>query len=205
MSGPKTTWADLANLGWSKQQAYDRFNAHRGGTMKGLGDIAMNEGFANDWGWHAYNGLAGSPRIAGQTVDNIESSSIVFTYDNTANLQEVRRVLDRDVDQYRSLSAISFARFAHAASVPKAGISLGQKIDIPGVGGSEFSIEISTDSTKEETRENSHTLSTTWPIIVMGGEHVSIERIRIVSTGQTIYHQDYGVMDNSLVATKGKM
>ncbi|KAJ7690364.1 hypothetical protein B0H17DRAFT_1331428 [Mycena rosella] len=151
LSAPvSTSWADLANLGWSKQQAYDRFHARRGGTMEGLGDMAMNEGFAKDWGCYAYNDLIGHPRIVGKTTDNIESSKIVFMYDNTASL-------------------------------------------IPNVGGSKFSIEISTDSTKEVTKENVHSLSKTWDITVMPGEFCTLQRVRTVSTGQMTYDQDYGM------------
>ena len=50
MSGPKTTWEDLSNLGWFKQQVYDKLNSVRGGTMQGFGDMALNEGFATDYG-----------------------------------------------------------------------------------------------------------------------------------------------------------
>jgi len=196
MSGPKTSWEDLSNLGWYRQQAYDRFNARRGGTMQGLGDMALNESFANDWGWYSYNVLVGSPRIAGNSADNIESSSIVWTYDNTQNLQEFQTSwTEKWTNSVRATLSIS----THA------GISLSQSISIPGVGGSEFSMTISTDSMKEESRETSHELSTTWGITVMPGEIVRIERIRMVTNGQAIYHQDYGLASNSLMATKGKM
>ena len=47
--GPKTTWEDLANLGWLKQQVYDELNARRGYTMHGFGDLALNESFADSW------------------------------------------------------------------------------------------------------------------------------------------------------------
>ena len=50
MSGPQTKWEDLSNLGWFKQQVYDKLNSVRGGTMQGFGDMALNEGFATDYG-----------------------------------------------------------------------------------------------------------------------------------------------------------
>ncbi|KAJ7754151.1 TEER-decreasing protein [Mycena maculata] len=194
--GPKTTWEDLANLGWYKQQAYDRFNSWRGGTMEGLGDMALNEGFANDYGWYSYNVLIGSPRIAGNSSDNIESSSIVWMYDNSQNLQEFTATW---TETWTNSVTASLSISTHA------GISLSQSISIPGVGGSEFSIEISTDSTKEETKQSSHQLSTSWGITVLPGETVYIERVRMVTTGQAIYNQDYGLSSDSLVATKGRI
>ncbi|KAJ7645733.1 hypothetical protein B0H17DRAFT_1215970 [Mycena rosella] len=163
ISGPQTSWADLANLGWFKQQAYDRFNARRGGTMEGLNDMAMNEGFAKDWGWYAYNALAGSPRIAGKTF----TASWTETWINTAR------------------ACLSITNHA--------GIPLGQIISIPDVGGSKFSIEISKDSTKEVTKESVHSLSKTWDITVMPGEFCSLQRVRTVSTDQMTYDQDYGM------------
>ncbi|KAJ7473031.1 TEER-decreasing protein [Mycena galericulata] len=192
MAGPRTSWEDLANLGWYKQQAYDRFNARRGGTMQGLGDIALNESFAHDWSWYSYNVLIGAPRIAGNSADTIESSTIVWMYDNSQNMQEFQASW---TETWTNSSRASLSISTHA------GISLSQSISIPGVGGSEFSISISTDSTKEETRETSHQLSTTWGITVMAGETVSIERVRMVTSGQAIYHQDYGLASNSLMAS----
>ncbi|KAJ7456011.1 TEER-decreasing protein [Mycena galericulata] len=196
--GPRTNWEDLANLGWFRQQAYDRFNARRGGTMQGLGDMALNEGFAHDWrhaGWYSYNVLIGNPRIAGNSADNIESSSIVWTYDNSANFQEFQATW---TETWTNSTSAALSISTHA------GISLSQSISIFGVGGSEFAMSISTDSTREETRENSHELSTTWGITVMPGETVNIERVRMVTHGRVVYHQDYGIAHNSLMATKGR-
>ncbi|KAJ7671887.1 cytolysin [Mycena rosella] len=192
--GPRTSWEDLANLGWFRQQAYDRFNARRGGTMQGMGDIALNETFAHDWSWYSYNILLGPPRIAGDSIDTIESSSIAWTYDNSANLQEFTASW---TETWTNSVRASLSISTHA------GISLSQSISILGVGGSEFAMSISTDSTREETRENTHELSTTWGITVMPGETVHIERVRMVTNGQAVYHQDYGLAANSLMATKG--
>ena len=47
--GPKTTWEDLSNLGWYKQQVYEKADAARGGTMEGIGDISLNDGIAADY------------------------------------------------------------------------------------------------------------------------------------------------------------
>ncbi|KAJ7501184.1 hypothetical protein B0H11DRAFT_1993915 [Mycena galericulata] len=91
-------------------------------------------------------------------------------YDNSQNMQEFQASW---TETWTNSSRASLSISTHA------GISLSQSISIPGVGGSEFSITISTDSTKEETRETSHQLSTSWGITVMAGEIVSIERVRM--------------------------
>ncbi len=41
--GPKTSWDDLANLCWTKQQVYDTLNPLRGYTMHGLDDLHLND------------------------------------------------------------------------------------------------------------------------------------------------------------------
>jgi len=48
--GPKTTWADLAALGWTKQAVFDKLNPERRNTMHALNDLALNEGFAAEKG-----------------------------------------------------------------------------------------------------------------------------------------------------------
>ncbi|KAJ7186120.1 cytolysin [Mycena filopes] len=193
--GPLTTWQDLANLGWFRQQAYDRFNARRGGTMQGMQDIALNETFAHDWSWYSYNVLIGTPRIVGNSLDSIESSSIVWTYDNSQNLQEFQATWTETWTNTNTAS-LSITNSAH--------ISLSQSITIANVASSEFSMTIGTDSTTKESRQSTHELSTSWGITVAAGETVHIERVRTVTNGQAIYAQDYGLSANSLMATKGQ-
>ena len=48
--GPLTTFQDLANLGWTKQDLYNALNAIRGGTMQGSGDVHLNDDFCKDQG-----------------------------------------------------------------------------------------------------------------------------------------------------------
>ena len=49
MPATKTTWEDLANIGWSKNDVYLKANAQRGGTMEGVDDLSLNSGAAADW------------------------------------------------------------------------------------------------------------------------------------------------------------
>ena len=49
MSDAKTTWNDLAALGWPIYVVYKKANEARGGTMHGLGDIFLNTGIAAEY------------------------------------------------------------------------------------------------------------------------------------------------------------
>ncbi|KAJ7849172.1 cytolysin [Mycena leptocephala] len=192
--GPRTTWEELASLGWSRQAAYNVLNARRGGTMEGLEDMALNEGFALDFGWLSHNVLVGQPRIASQSADHIQSSTIVRTLDNSQNTDDL--TLDWNETWTNTASA--------ALSVSnRAGVSLNQSISIMDVAGSGFSISISTESTTEETQTNSRQFSTT--VSTMAGETVHLERIRTIRQGQATYDQDYGLAPDSLIGTKGRI
>ncbi|KAF7368569.1 TEER-decreasing protein [Mycena venus] len=193
--GPQTNWEDLSNLGWPRNQAYNAFNARRGGTMEGQQDMALNELFALDWGWYSYNVLIGEPRLAGSGTDHVESSSIVWTYDNSQNLQDF---------QANWTETWTNTTRASLSITNRSTISLSQSISIMNVANSEFAFTIGTDSTREESRESTHQLSTSWGITVQGGETVHIERVRMITTGQAIYHQDYGLASGSRMATKGR-
>ncbi|KIY46158.1 TEER-decreasing protein [Fistulina hepatica ATCC 64428] len=192
--GPKTTWEELSRLGWYKQQVYDRLNSLRGYTMHGFGDMALNESFANTYQWYSYNTTKGDPRSNGDIINSIQSNQTVWSYDNTGNLQPFE---SQWTEKWVETSTATLSVTTHA------GIELKQSITIPGVGGSEFSISISTESTSSETKTNEHTLENTWKITVNPGEKVSIERTKTSTTGQTVYLVDYGVTNDSLIGTKG--
>ena len=49
--GVKTTREDLANLGWVIQDVYNAANAQRSGSMRGLGDVSLNDGIAAEYQW----------------------------------------------------------------------------------------------------------------------------------------------------------
>ncbi|KAJ7878239.1 hypothetical protein B0H13DRAFT_2346695 [Mycena leptocephala] len=177
--GPSTTWEDLANLGWSKQ--------NRGRPPR----HALNEGFALNFGWLSHDVLVGQPRIASESADHIRSSTIVW---NSQNLEDV--AINWTETWTNSTSA--------SLSVSnRAGVSLSQSISIMGVAGSEFSFDISTESTSEETQQNIHQLSATWAIVVRAGKTVHLERIRTIRQRQATCHQNYGLSPNSLMATQG--
>ncbi|KAJ7870830.1 hypothetical protein B0H14DRAFT_2345560, partial [Mycena olivaceomarginata] len=109
--------------------------------------------------FYSYNILVGNPRIAGSGTDSIESSSIAWTYDNSQNLQEFQATWTETwTNTTRATLSIS----------NRATIALSQSISIMNVANSEFGFTIDTDSTREESQETSHELSTTWGMSHVG-------------------------------------
>jgi hypothetical protein len=45
----KTSWEDLARLGWPINEVFKRANDARGGSMKDKNDLALNEGIAAEY------------------------------------------------------------------------------------------------------------------------------------------------------------
>ncbi|EJC99829.1 TEER-decreasing protein [Fomitiporia mediterranea MF3/22] len=193
-SGPKTTWEDLSNLGWSIQNIYNKANDTRGHTMKKIEDLYLNDGIAAKYQWWSYNITKGSPYLKGNNTSSVDSDETVWSYDNTKNTEPFT------TSWMESWTESSTATLSVTSS---ASISLSQSITIPEVGGSEFTLTISTEDNKAQTKENSHQLSNTWDITVAPGEKVDIIRTITTSTGTAQYGQNYGVTDTSLFGTNG--
>lgn len=195
--GPKTTWENLFTLGWPKQQVYDTLNRQRNYTMEGIGDIALNEGFATDWSWYCYNVLHGEPysEQPAQPTQHTTDEGIAWQYDNTRGRTPFQTTVTEtwDITETATLSITS-----------RASIELGAFINVYGVAGSNLSIGIETESTEQKSKQQSYTLSHTWTITVPPGKHVSIRRTKKTSTQRTNYHQAFGLWPQSLIATKGK-
>ncbi|KAF9803895.1 hypothetical protein IEO21_09535 [Rhodonia placenta] len=185
-AGPATSFRDLANLGWPIKQIFDRANAQRGGTMRSMSDLAINDGFAAKWGWYCYNIVKGGLRQANSPPSNISSTETVWSYDNSKNFQPHTEEWSESWTETTTVTASVTSR---------ASISLNYSITIFNVASSGLSIEISTESTKSETKESVHQLSVTWPIEVGPGEILSINRTITRTTGTSVYEQDYGVSD----------
>lgn len=192
-AGPATSFRDLANLGWPIKQIFDRANAQRGGTMRSMSDLAINDGFAAKWGWYCYNIVKGGLRQANSPPSNISSTETVWSYDNSKNFQPHTEEWSESWTETTTVTASVTSR---------ASISLNYSITIFNVASSGLSIEISTESTKSETKESVHQLSVTWPIEVGPGEILSINRTITRTTGTSVYEQDYGV--SGKIGTDGK-
>ncbi|EJC99840.1 TEER-decreasing protein [Fomitiporia mediterranea MF3/22] len=191
-AGPKTTWEDLSNIGWPIQQVYDKANESRGHTMHGLNDLFLNNGIASQYQWWCYNVAKGSPSVKGHNTNSVNKDDTVWSYSNSQNSQPFKTTWSEKWTESTS---------ATLSVTNSASISLSQSIEIPEVGGSEFSISVSTEDNKSQTKENSHELSNTWDITVGPHEKVSVKRTITTTTGTAEYGQQYGV-EGSL-GTKG--
>ncbi|KIY61769.1 cytolysin [Cylindrobasidium torrendii FP15055 ss-10] len=196
MSGPKTTWEELASLGWYKQQVYDALQNRRGNTMDGFGDMALNERFANDYSWYSYNTTIGTPRLAGNSVDNINSEKEVWTYDNTENSEDYGPITRSETWTDSETASLSITN--------KASMKLESSVTIASVASTSLAIEISTEATKSESKTSSKENSQKFDITVRAGEKVIIYQEKVTTIGKSTYYLDFGLSSNSLIATKGE-
>ncbi|KAK0448677.1 cytolysin [Armillaria borealis] len=201
--GPKTSWTDLANLGWPKQRVYDTLNAQRGYTMHGFNDMALNERFANDFTWYCYNVTKGSPYMVGDTVDNATKTTTVWSYDNRKNSEPFTT---------HWTETWSTTETASLSVTRSSSISLQWSVTIGSIAGSDFTISSSNDSetSTTQTKESTHTLENEWEVTVDAGEIFEIRRIELTTKGKSVYNLKYGLNDpvesdayGGLIASKG--
>ncbi|KAL1760370.1 hypothetical protein FB107DRAFT_270083 [Schizophyllum commune] len=194
MSQPKTTWEDLARLGWPIYDVYKRANASRGGTMNGIGDIFLNSGIAAEYQWWSYNTTIGKPYVLGKTPKNISTEEVAWSYDNTHNNQEHNEEWTESWTNTNS---------ATLTVTDSATIALSSSITIANVASSGFDISVSLESSSSETEERSYSLTRSWPMNVGPGEKLTLYR-NITTVGEVVeYGQDFGIADGSLLGTKG--
>ncbi|KAI0748678.1 TEER-decreasing protein [Daedaleopsis nitida] len=195
-TGPKTTWDDLSNLGWYKHDIFNALNKDREGTMREYSDMALNEGFANGWGWYCYNTLRGDPRAEQPVFKDLpDDDTVVWSYDNTKNSEAYEDTWTEKWTETRSASL---------TIKDSASISLKQSITIEGICSTEFGISLSTESDKTETQEKTHELEQTWKIKVEPGEKFKLVRTQSTRIGSQVYLQDYGLdPEHNLIATNG--
>ncbi|KAI0749451.1 cytolysin [Daedaleopsis nitida] len=195
-TGPKTTWTDLSNLGWYKQDVFNALNGQRGGTMRNDGDMELNEGLADKYGWYCYNALRGDVRADGPVFNDLpHDDTIMWKYDNTKNSQPHEEDWSEKWSETRSASL---------GIKESASISLNTSVTIEGICSTEFGFSVSTESNKEESKEQTHELSHTWKIKVNPGETVSLVRTQKTRLGTQTYYQDFGLDPQSnKIATDG--
>ena len=123
--------------------------------------------------WYSYNTIKGEPRGNGIPVSPVKSSEIIWSYDNTKNAEPFK---DEVSEMWKETSSATLSVTVKGMIVPfttrshepdefdEAGIELKQSIQIPEVGGSEFSISISTEATNSESKQNEHSLTNKWSI-----------------------------------------
>ncbi|KAK0186126.1 hypothetical protein F5146DRAFT_169679 [Armillaria mellea] len=189
--GPKTSWEDLAHLGWSQQQVYDTLNPLRDYTMHGLSDLHLNEGIALSA--PCYNVTFGAPYRVTKLVDHqvSEAPIPVAKFDNS-NGSEPLTTEWTDTWSTTSTASLILTRGPS--------INLQWSVTIESVADSGFPISMSNNTSEIIEVESTKPLEKTFDIIVPAGETLEILRTELVTTSRSIYAQRYG-LEGSIVAT----
>ncbi|KAI0767329.1 cytolysin [Fomes fomentarius] len=194
MAATKTSWEDLARLGWPINDVYNKANAKRGGTMHGLGDIFLNSGIAADYQWWSYNTTIGSPYVISRIPKQISREETAWSYDNRQNSKPFEDSWTESWSNSRS------ATLSITAGVS---ISLHSSITIFDVASSGYDISISVEASSSETKEQRYDLTHSWTLEV--GAHEKLSLIRVITTSSEVaeYGQSFGLTSDSKVGTKG--
>lgn len=185
--GPETSWEDLANLGWSKQQVYDTLNPLREYTMHGLDDLLLNEGIASNL--PTYNVTKGLPsRIVGPVFNQVSETIPVVKFDNS-NRSEPLTVVWTDKWSTKSTASLILTRGPS--------INLRWSVTIGSVAGSGFTISMSDDTSEIIEVESTDPIEQTFSITVPPGETLEILRTELTTKGQSVYVQKYGLKEGN--------
>ncbi|KAI5982456.1 hypothetical protein EDD15DRAFT_2377734 [Pisolithus albus] len=114
--------------------------------MEGIGDIALNEGFATDW-------------RASPTQNSPPSQHSIRLMRESLGKTATLSITSRGLFLFISLITFEPDPVSRPAS-----IELGAFINVYGVAGSNLSISIETASTEQKSKQQSYTLSHTWTI-----------------------------------------
>ncbi|KAK0227628.1 hypothetical protein IW262DRAFT_546570 [Armillaria fumosa] len=191
--GPKTSWEDLAHLGWSRQQVYDTLNPLRNYTMHGLGDLHLNEGIALSA--PCYNVTFGAPyRITNVGPDQQVSQAPirVALFDNSTGSEPL--IISQWTDKWSATSTASLILTRGPS------INLQWSVTVESVAGSLFNISMSNNTSEIIEDESTDNLEETFEITVPAGETLEILRTELITTKRAIYAQRYG-LEGSIVAT----
>ncbi|GJE91531.1 cytolysin-like protein [Phanerochaete sordida] len=195
MAQTKTSWEDLANLGWPINDVFIKANAKRNGTMKDKNDIHLNKSIAADYQWWSYNKLIGDPRIISSVPNSVSREEVAWVYDN---MQSTRPFQDAWTETWSNTSS---ATVSVQASIS---INIYASVTIFDVASSGYDITVDLARSCAESKEASYALSHSWAIEVDPGEKMSIIRV-ITTTGETTeYGQKFGVTSDSMVGTEGQ-
>ena len=124
--------------------------------------------------WHSYNVIKGEPRKNGSPISPVQSSTVIFEYDN---VKDDKPYKDTVKETWKEVSTATLSvttkgmivsLITHSYKLDEleaASIELKQSIEIPEVGGSEFGISVSTEATDSESKQSEYTLSHEWDIV----------------------------------------
>ncbi|KAF7426443.1 hypothetical protein PC9H_008812 [Pleurotus ostreatus] len=196
MSRTKTTWEDLAHLGWYRYGIFLALNPVRGNTMKGSEDVTLNDDNANP-GFYCYNTYKGAPKMQAPSYSESTTQTVVWEYNNRTH--EVFK------DSWRE----SWQNTEHvSATVTKgATIRINSSVHIEGLFDLPVGFDFSQDSEQTKSRDKSYEFTYVWNLIVEPGQHGRLVRTTTTKVGTQECLVTFGLEDypNDQIGTKGAM
>ncbi|ETW76318.1 putative pore-forming cytolysin [Heterobasidion irregulare TC 32-1] len=190
----KTTFEDLAKLGWYKQQIFGRANAKRGGTMGSADHLHLNDSFADKWSWHCYNTTFGDLHKIGERPQTAKDDTVVWSYDNSNSdlpFPHTHR------ETYEETTTVT-------ATISKsAEVKISQSFTIEAIASSSLDITIKADSTNTTTKEEKRSHEESWNITIPPGYKLELIRTRTDFSSTAEYEIDVGI--NGLIGTQGEL
>ncbi|KAI0748663.1 TEER-decreasing protein [Daedaleopsis nitida] len=193
----KTTWDDLAKLGWSKQTIFDIINAESEGTVTDINKLYLNEGIAIVSGRSCCNALKGDVHRFVPYGNTLIGDKIVWEYDNTNGTEaHTEQWTEKWTDTVKASLEIS-----KPALIP-----LNDTILITRVCNTELDFVISTEATDKLTEEDETSHVKELTITVAPGEKVQIILTRSEGTYAQQFDQKYGLDDaNDFLVSYGEL
>ncbi|GJE91530.1 cytolysin-like protein [Phanerochaete sordida] len=195
MPQTKTSWEDLANLGWPINDVFKKANAKRDGTMKDKNDIHLNKSIAKDYHWWSYNTMIDRPYVISSIPTSVSREEVAWTYDNTESSKPFSDSWSESWTNTRTVTV----------SVKESvSINLWANITLFNVASSGFDVSVDLAQSSAQTKEMSYALSHSLTMEVGPREKLSIMRV-ITTTGETTeYGQKFGLTKDSMLGTEGK-
>ncbi|KAI0707928.1 hypothetical protein C8Q76DRAFT_800226 [Earliella scabrosa] len=189
MATVKTSWDDLARLGWSKENVFKLLNGVRQGTMDGPDNMTLNEGQDGDFGGSLVPKvpiMSGIPQIP---------DTIVAEFHNTS---------DEPVSETVTVKWTIPVHVTLSIKVPAA-IELKQHIVVYNICKSDVALQINTEDTDTKEYNGTKECSRKIDVDIAPGETVKIVQHRDLITAAQSFYQDYGLADGAdWIVTHGK-
>ncbi|KDQ27254.1 flammutoxin-like protein [Pleurotus ostreatus PC15] len=193
----KTTWEDLAHLGYSRLDVWSALNKQRGGTMRGPldGGVALNEGIALQWAWYCYNDFKGPAAPKEPVYRTVSADEVLWEYNNTTK----DHVKGKWSGSWKSTEHIS------ATITRNAGIRISGGFDVPNAFDRGVDFRLSQDE-QTKVHEDVVNFSHDWSVVVEPGQHLRLIRKKTTMSGTQEFQVPYGLANTpeDRIATNGR-
>ncbi|KAF8527208.1 hypothetical protein JB92DRAFT_3107723 [Gautieria morchelliformis] len=190
----RTSFEDLAKLGYPKHEIFLLVNAVTGGTLTDESQLHLNDAFTDQYGWYSYNAVLGDAVKEGSVPQNVEDTSVAFEFDNS---------LSSESTSFEWETRVTIGIRVTLSIKDPAVIELASKIIIWNVAESGYSIEINTESTSEEVVEREINTTRKFTITVGPYQHIKILKTKIEVGEIATYNVPYGLHKTAIIGTEG--